>query len=103
MSRSVLDVASSPEEGIVERIAVVADRGKTCGAGRHELRNGVAAGPWGKQLSGVEVDKSRKVPAKVREAVEAGATRIVVWGGDGTVQRAVDALHGTDPEAVSLG
>jgi YegS/Rv2252/BmrU family lipid kinase len=42
-----------------------------------------------------EVAKSRKAPKQVRRAVQAGADLIVVWGGDGMVQRSVDALAGT--------
>jgi YegS/Rv2252/BmrU family lipid kinase len=42
-----------------------------------------------------EVSKSRKAPKQVRRAVQAGADLIVVWGGDGMVQRSVDALAGT--------
>jgi diacylglycerol kinase family enzyme len=40
----------------------------------------------------LEVPKSRMVPARIREAVDAGAELVFVWGGDGSVQRAVDAL-----------
>ena len=42
-----------------------------------------------------EVDKSRKAPKRVREALERGADRVLVWGGDGMVQRCVDVLAGS--------
>jgi diacylglycerol kinase (ATP) len=47
------------------------------------------------------VPKSRKAPAQVRRAIEEGAELLFVWGGDGTVQRCVDALDGaTVPLAI---
>jgi diacylglycerol kinase (ATP) len=42
-----------------------------------------------------EVAKSRKAPKQVRKAVRDGADLVFVWGGDGMVQRSVDALAGT--------
>jgi diacylglycerol kinase (ATP) len=41
-----------------------------------------------------EVTKSRKAPDKARRAVAKGADLLFVWGGDGTVQRCVDAVAG---------
>lgn len=43
-----------------------------------------------------EVPKSRKASKKVRKAVEEGADLVFAWGGDGTVQRCVDAVAGRD-------
>jgi len=40
------------------------------------------------------VPKSRKAPKRVREALDEGADLIFVWGGDGMVQRCVDAVDG---------
>ena len=42
-----------------------------------------------------EVPKSRKAPAKARKAIAAGSDLVIVWGGDGTVQRCVDVLAGS--------
>jgi YegS/Rv2252/BmrU family lipid kinase len=42
--------------------------------------------PW------VEVNKSKRVPKAVRKLVGDGVDLLLVWGGDGTVQRAIDAL-----------
>jgi YegS/Rv2252/BmrU family lipid kinase len=42
----------------------------------------------------LEVPKSRKVPSRVKEAIELGADLIFIWGGDGSVQRCVDAAAG---------
>ena len=77
--------------GASPRVAVVAHNGKTFGDGLGRLREvlaerGVADPIW------FEVPKSRKVPARVREAIDAGAELIFVWGGDGSVQRAIDAV-----------
>ncbi len=77
------------------KVAVVAHSGKSIGGGLGELRAALARRgaetPWW-----YEVDKSKYVPTKVRKAVDKGAELVVVWGGDGTVQRAVDVLSGTD-------
>jgi diacylglycerol kinase (ATP) len=76
------------------QVAVVAHRRKNLGGGLGELRailarEGVTDPLW------LEVDKSRKAPARARRALREGAELIFVWGGDGTVQRCVDALAGT--------
>jgi diacylglycerol kinase (ATP) len=41
------------------------------------------------------VPKSRKAPKYARRALREGADVIFVWGGDGTVQRCIDAVAGT--------
>ena len=43
-----------------------------------------------------EVPKSKMAPKRVREALDAGAELIFVWGGDGMVQRCIDAMVGSD-------
>ncbi len=75
-------------------VAVVAHRKKTLDGGLAQLRQvlaarGVDAPIWH------EVDKSRKASKQAAEAVAAGADVVFAWGGDGTVQRCVDALAGT--------
>jgi diacylglycerol kinase (ATP) len=77
----------------VPKIAVVAHTGKSFGGGLGELREvlareGVADPLW------YEVRKSRKAPKCARKALAQGAEVIFVWGGDGTVQRCVDAVAG---------
>ena len=42
-----------------------------------------------------EVPKSKFVPKAVRKALKRGAELVMIWGGDGSVQRAVDTLAGT--------
>jgi YegS/Rv2252/BmrU family lipid kinase len=76
-------------------VAVVAHSKKTLGGGLPELRQllaeeGVSDPIWH------EVRKSKQAPARVRQAIDEGADLVFVWGGDGMVQRAVDALAQTD-------
>jgi diacylglycerol kinase (ATP) len=75
-------------------VAVVAHARKRFGGGLLELRDvlareGVTDPLWHK------VKKSRHAPKCARKAVAHGADLIFVWGGDGTVQRCVDAVAGT--------
>jgi diacylglycerol kinase (ATP) len=77
----------------VSTVAVIAHSGKTIGGGLLELRRelerqGVSDPLWH------EVPKSRKAPAQVQRALEEGADLVLVWGGDGMVQRCIDALDG---------
>jgi diacylglycerol kinase (ATP) len=78
----------------MKKIAVIAHSGKTLGGGLSELRRllaeeGVRRPMW------FEVDKSRKAPARVREALKDKPSRVLVWGGDGMVQRCADSLAGS--------
>lgn len=75
-------------------IAVVAHSGKTLGGGLGELRRRLARAGHPRPLW-YEVPKSRKARKAVRRAVRKGAKLIFVWGGDGMVQRCIDALAGT--------
>jgi diacylglycerol kinase (ATP) len=75
-------------------VAVVAHQKKSFAGGLTELRElltaeGVDDPIW------FEVSKSRKAPKKARRALKAGAELIVIWGGDGMVQRCVDAVAGS--------
>src|ERR1700735_2453275 len=75
-------------------VAVVAHSRKSFGGGLPELRKvladeGVTDPQW------YEVRKSKHAPDCARRAVKHGADLIFVWGGDGTVQRCIDALAGT--------
>jgi diacylglycerol kinase (ATP) len=76
-------------------VAVIAHSKKSVGGGLAELREvladaGVSDPLW------YEVKKSKKVPKKARRALEKGADLVFLWGGDGTVQRGIDALAGSD-------
>ena len=75
-------------------VAVLAHTGKSLGGGLSELRDvlareGVDAPLW------YEVPKSKKAPKKVKQAVADGADLLFVWGGDGMVQRCIDAVATT--------
>jgi YegS/Rv2252/BmrU family lipid kinase len=76
------------------RIAVVAHRKKTFGGGLDDLRR-LLAHEGVDDLLWYEVPKSRKARKKARKAVKKGAELVFAWGGDGTVQRCVDALAGS--------
>jgi diacylglycerol kinase (ATP) len=82
-------------------VAVVAHSRKSFGGGLPELRRVLA-------LEGVtdplwfEVKKSRQAPKYARRAAAKGADVVFVWGGDGTVQRCIDAVAGTDTAVAIL-
>jgi YegS/Rv2252/BmrU family lipid kinase len=80
------------------KIAVIAHKKKVLGGGLSELRQvlkdrGYIDPPW------YEVRSSRQVPALARKVVANGAELLFIWGGDGSVQRCVDAVAG---ETVNL-
>jgi YegS/Rv2252/BmrU family lipid kinase len=82
-------------------VAVVAHSGKSLGGGLPELREilareGVTDPMW------YEVKKSRRAPKYARRAAAQGADVMFVWGGDGTVQRCIDAVAGTDTAVAIL-
>jgi diacylglycerol kinase (ATP) len=79
----------------VSKVAVVAHAGKSFGGGLGELRE-VLAGEGVADPLWYEVRKSRKAPKCARKALAQGAEVIFVWGGDGTVQRCIDAVAGTE-------
>jgi len=75
-------------------VAVIAHSGKVLGGGLGRLRDVLAAQGVTDPIW-LEVPKSRKMPGRVREAVKQGADLIFVWGGDGSVQRCIDAAAGS--------
>src|SRR6266536_2914008 len=79
-------------------VAVLAHQRKTLGGGLGELRARLAEEGFGEPLW-YEVPKSRKAPKKARKALKAGADLVVVWGGDGMVQRCVDGGKWFDGKA----
>jgi diacylglycerol kinase (ATP) len=85
----------------VADVAVVAHSGKSLGGGLPQLREilareGITDPLW------YEVSKSRRAPEYARQAVAKGADVMFVWGGDGTVQRCIDAVAGTDTAVAIL-
>jgi YegS/Rv2252/BmrU family lipid kinase len=76
-------------------VAVVAHCRKSFGGGLPELRK-VLAGEGVTDPLWHEVKKSRHAPEYARRAAAQGVDVLFVWGGDGTVQRCIDAVAGTD-------
>ena len=80
-------------------IGVIVNQGKQLGGGLEELRAaladlGHADPPW------YEVEKSKQAPKKIRKLVEKdGVDRVLVWGGDGTVRRAINTIVGDGLDA----
>lgn len=90
ISKKSLDTKGAP----VNHIAVITHKGKSLGGGIEELRaeldnRGEPDVLW------LPVKKSRFVPKAVRKALKRKADLVIVWGGDGSVQRALDSLAGT--------
>ena len=75
-------------------IAVVAHQRKTLDGGLDELRRRLS--DFGvDQLLWHEVDKSSKAPKKVAALLKEKPDLLLVWGGDGMVQRALDVVAGS--------
>jgi diacylglycerol kinase (ATP) len=87
--------AGTPAPDAVRKVAVVAHRSKSLGGGLDELRT-LIAGETTADLLWYEVSKSKKAAKPARAALKDGADLVFVWGGDGTVQRCLDALAGSD-------
>jgi diacylglycerol kinase (ATP) len=88
------DASAAAQGHNLPAVAVVAHSGKNLDGGLPELRKlltaeGIDDPPW------FEVPKSRKAPKCARRALSQGAEVLFVWGGDGMVQRCIDALAGT--------
>ena len=77
------------------RVAVIAHRKKSIGGGLDELRKLIADEGFDEPIWH-EVSKSRKARKRARRTVKDGVDLVLVWGGDGMVQRCVDALAGSD-------
>jgi diacylglycerol kinase (ATP) len=76
-------------------VGVIAHGKKSLGEGLPELRRllvdrGIDDPIW------YEVPKSRKAPKKALQAIKDGADLLLLWGGDGTVQRCLNAVAGHD-------
>jgi YegS/Rv2252/BmrU family lipid kinase len=82
-------------------IAVLAHAAKTFDGGLPHLRRtlasyGFADPPW------VEVTKAKKIPQEARTLRDEGVDLLFVWGGDGSVQRALDAVAGSGIQVAVL-
>ena len=78
----------------MEKIAVIAHNKKVLGKGLAELRRNLADRGYPDPLWS-EVDKSRKATKWARQAVKDNVDLLFAWGGDGTVQRCIEAIAGT--------
>lgn len=81
-------------------VGVLAHSAKKLGGGLDELRTtlatyGIDDPMW------YEVPKSRFVSERAEKLLKKGADLIFVWGGDGTVQRAIDTVAGA-PVALAI-
>jgi len=76
------------------KVAVVAHSGKTLDGGLDELRR-CLTGQGVDKLLWYEVPKSKKAPKQIRKALDAKVDLLVVWGGDGMVQRTIDVVAGS--------
>jgi YegS/Rv2252/BmrU family lipid kinase len=81
-------------------VAVIAHARKKLGGGLGELRR-VLADAGVDDPAWFEVPKSKYAPDCVRQAIEGGADLLFVWGGDGIVQRCIDAV-GDAPVALAI-
>ena len=75
-------------------VGVIAHQNKTLGGGLAELRRLLADRGFSDPVW-YEVAKSREAPRMARKAVEDGADLLLLWGGDGTVQRCIGVLAGS--------
>lgn len=76
-------------------VAVIIHTGKDLGDGPARLREMLAEAGHRDPLW-YEVPKSKHAPKHAEEAVAEGAGLLFVWGGDGTVQRCIDAVVGSE-------
>jgi diacylglycerol kinase (ATP) len=81
-------------------VAVIAHARKKLGGGLVELRRVLAEAGFD-DPAWFEVPKSKYAPDCVREAIDGGADLLFVWGGDGIVQRCIDAV-GTAPVVLAI-
>jgi diacylglycerol kinase (ATP) len=84
----------------VTSVGVLAHSAKTLGGGLEELRKTLATHGINDPMWH-EVPKSRFVPEQVEKLLKEDVELIFVWGGDGTVQRVIDAVAGV-PVALAI-
>lgn len=75
-------------------VAVIAHAGKSLGGGLDELRKVLASRGVDRPLW-YEVEKSKGAPKMIGKALEDGADLLFIWGGDGMLQRCIDASAGS--------
>ncbi|MFI7600520.1 diacylglycerol/lipid kinase family protein [Actinoplanes sp. NPDC049681] len=77
------------------KVAVVAHQRKTLDGGLDELRRRISD-EGVQDLLWYEVPKSKKAPKQVRRALKEKPDLLIVWGGDGMVQRTLDTVAGAE-------
>lgn len=85
----------------MKTVAVVAHNKKVLGGGLDELRRVLADRGYAEPLW-YEAQSSRETPKLAKKAVAAGADLLFIWGGDGTVQRCVNAVVDCDIDLAIL-
>ena len=86
--------ASRSERRSNDVVAVIAHAGKSMGGGLEELRQVLARAGVDDPSVVRGSEESKYAPERVEKALAEGAETIFVWGGDGMVQRCVDAMAG---------
>ncbi len=76
------------------KVAVVAHQKKRLGGDLDDLRGALASLGVTEPLW-YQVPKAKKAPKRAKEALENGAELLLIWGGDGTVRRCLDAVAGS--------
>ena len=79
----------------VPKVAVVAHAGKTFGGGLVELRRVLEERGHRRSALGARCRRAARLRSRSSVRSKDGAELIFVWGGDGTVQRCLDAVAGT--------
>ena len=79
----------------MSKVAVIAHAGKTLGGGLPEFRRELERQGVADPVLVRDPEEPSMLLAQVERALEAGAELIFVWGGDGTVQRCIDAAAGS--------
>lgn len=92
---------TQPPETAKKTIGVIAHNKKVLGEGLDQLRKMLEERGYPDPLW-YEATSSSKTPKLAKKAIEHGAELLFIWGGDGTVQRCVDAVVGKDVELALL-
>jgi YegS/Rv2252/BmrU family lipid kinase len=74
------------------KVAVVAHVNKSLAGARPDALRAALAEAGIEEPLWYEVESSSEAPSKVQKCCDKGAELLVVWGGDGMVQRSIDAL-----------
>lgn len=76
----------------MKKVGIVAHAKKQLGGGLPELRQALGEAGLAREPLWYPVEKSRRACRSAERCVDKGVDLLIAWGGDGTVQRCVDAL-----------